>query len=145
MLALVADYWLDVVVTWSRQFLDLLETLGFTHGSFEFRLLLQLVITHTCRVLADEVSPSWFWDGRTYPRLDALSYCVSAHTGMISNYAGWFCSRNSVLGAFLDRDFVGSGRRVVNDFIVGLVSRSWDDSLGTALCHISMRIVLNRG
>jgi hypothetical protein len=34
---------------------------------------------------------------------------------------------------------------VVNHFIVGFISGSRDDCLGTALINIGMRIVLNRG
>lgn len=76
--------------------------------------------------------------------MQATSNGISAHSWMISDKRGRFCTRNSIFGAFFDLDFVSIWSRIVNEFVVGFIGRARDDHVRVVLSHISVRVVLDQ-
>lgn len=143
MFTLVAYYWLNVIISWTRFWFHFFESFRFTYCSLEFLLLLELIITHSCCVFRDEVGPCWFGDCRASSCLNSLRNGVSTNSRMISNKCGWFCSRNRILWPLLNFNFICSWGWVIDDFIVGFIGRCRNHYIFIIFRLICMWIILN--
>ena len=139
----VSDYWLYVVVTWARHFLDFFESVGFTYCSFCFFCLFDVIITNSGHVFWHEIRTCWFRNSWTYSSLYTLFKLVSPNSWIISNDGCRLSPRNSILRGPLFFHLISSRPRIIHNFIVILICRFRNAGMEGTLFYISVSVILD--
>lgn len=143
MFTFVTNDWLDVIIPWTRLSFDFFEALWFADSTLELLLLLNFVVSHSCLVFRDKIGPCWLWNCRSHSVLNALRNCISSNARMISNKRCWLGSWNRILWTLFNLYFISSWGRIINNFIIWLISRCRDDHIFVIFRGICVWVILN--